>query len=240
MSKMNHELQAALAHVAVKQPAAQGLPDAAHTIGRVGIVGANPAGIGIAMSLLDADIPVTVFELTKQVLDVAIAQARSAYHMAVEQGGLAAAARDRRMALLAGSINFHHLKDCDVVIDALATDSGTKARLFRKLDQTARPGAILVSCVSPGAVDRLAASTRRAGEVVGLQLSCPAQVGQTWTLVPGTASAGQALATLIALVQHLGKACVVAGDLGGDASQAGALQRGEEGAMPWRVDQIVE
>jgi 3-hydroxyacyl-CoA dehydrogenase len=240
MSRLHHEAQAGFALAAVNRPATNALPLMPHGVRRVGIVGANATGIGIAMSLLDADIPVTVFELERASLDKGIATARSAYGAAVAQGRLAAASRERRMGLLAGTINFHHLKDCDLVIEAVSTELGIKAELFRRLDDTVKPGAILVTCSSPASVDHLAACTRRAGEVIGLQLSSPAHVGETWTLNPGKASAGQSLATVLALVQHLGKACAVSGNLGSDAGHAGAMPRIEHGGLAWQVSRIVE
>lgn len=239
MSKVNHELQAALAHVAPSRPANNALPATPQTVGRVGIVGANTLGIGVALRLLEADIPVTVFELDRASLGEGIAMARSAFQDA-GQDGEPATARERRMALLAGTINFHHLKECDLVIEAVSTDFKSKGKLFRRLDETVKPGAILVTGTSPSRVDQLAACTRRAGEVMGLQVSRPAHAGETWTLVPGKASAGQALATVVALVQHLGKACAVSSELGSGAGHENGNEDIEHHATAWQVERIVE
>ena len=240
MSKVNHEAIEDLASVAINRSPANGLSMAPHALKRVGIVGANATGIGIAMSLLDADIPVTIFELERAALAEGIALARSSYQDAVAHGRLAAAAGERRMALLAGSINFHHLKDCDLVIEAVTATIDAKGRLFRRLDETVKPGAILASCTSPASVDHLAACTRRAGEVLGLHLSSPSHVGETWTLVPGKASSGQSLATVVALVQHLGKACVVSGSAANGAGHETHAQGVGDQAAAWQVDQALD
>lgn len=241
MSKLNHA-QEGRAPLPTDRPALNGAAIASHTVKRVGIVGANQTGMGIAMQLLDADIPVTVFELDRTSLDRGIALARSGYQAAVLQRRLDCASRDRRMALLSGSINFHHLKDCDLVIEAVSTDIEAKGALFRRLDETVRPGAILMTCSSPSRVDQLAASTRRAGEVLGLHLSCPAQVGETWTLIPGKGNSGQSLATMVALVQHLRKTCVVSGGWAGVGARDSSPQRDSDGAdaVSWHVDQAQE
>ncbi len=233
MSNVQHEMQAGVADAAANRPAMNGLPMAPHTIRRIGIVGANATGMGIAMNLIEADIPVTIFELERTPLDEGIAAARSAYQAAVAQGRLAATARDRRMGLLAATINFHHLKDCDLVIEAVSAEPGSKGELFRRLDHTVKQGAMLVTCTSPAKVEYLAACTRRMGEVLGLHLSRPAHVGETWTLIPGKASAGQSLATMVALAQYLGKACVVSGGWSADADHGG-------GTRSWRVDHAME
>ncbi|NNG21730.1 3-hydroxyacyl-CoA dehydrogenase family protein [Telluria aromaticivorans] len=240
MSKANHEVHDSRAPVAVNRAPVHGLSMTPHAVRRVGIVGANRAGIGIAMSLLDADIPVTIFELERASLAQGIAKARSSYQDAVLQGRLAAASGERRMALLAGTIHFHHLKDCDLVIEAVSAEIGTKGKLFRRLDETVKPGAILVTCSSPAEVGQLAACTRRAGEVLGLHLSCPPHVGETWTLVPGKASSGQALATMIALAQHLRKACVVSGRWDSNVSHETGTSGVDHDAAPWQIDQATE
>ena len=240
MNKLNLEVHDGLAAVPVGRSQVNGLSTTPHTVRRVGIVGANTTGIGIAMSLLDADVPVTIFDLERASIGKGIAMARAGYQDAVRHGRLDAGGGERRMALLAGCVNFHHLKDCDLVIEAVPTDSGSKASLFRRLDDTVKPGAILMTCTSPTRIDQLAASTRRAGEVLGLHLSCPPGVGETWTLVPGKGSSGETLATVVALAQHLGKACVVSGSPGGDASHESSTWGVEGDAVPWQVDQIME
>lgn len=188
MSNMNDERRGALA-------LANATP---RTVGRVGIIGANTTGTGIAMNLLDADVPVTLFDLAREPLGQGMALVRSAYQGAVDQGRLTPDQRDRRMALLAGTVYFHHLKDCDLIIEAGST--ADKERLFRGLDQVARPGAVLMAhAAAPGGVDRLARCTRRGGEVLGWQLPGPADAGGACEFVCGKDTSAQALATVIAL-----------------------------------------
>jgi 3-hydroxyacyl-CoA dehydrogenase len=197
MSNMNDESRDALA-LANAGP---------RPVGRVGIIGANTMGAGIANKLLEAGIPVTLFDLGRAALDRAMAPVRPA---------------DRRMALLAVTVNFHHLKDCDLIIEAVCTDMAGKEKLFRRLDQTAKPGAILMTLASRGGVDRVAGCTRRSGEVLGLHCTGSADAGGTWELVCGKGTSAQALATAIAFAPMFhGVAPVPDGDA-------------------WRVDLILE
>ena len=201
MSNMNHENQDALA-----------LEDAGpRSIGRVGIIGATRMSVDIAMRLLDADVPVTLWERERASLAEGIALAQSSYQEAVAQGNLAPQARERRMALLAGTVNFHHLKDCDLVIDVGCMDSAARESLFHRLDQVTKPGAILMTRVSQG-VDSLARCTRRAGEVLGLHVPSPGSPDQALALVPGTSTSSETLATLIALAGKLRQVVAVAGE----------------------------
>jgi 3-hydroxyacyl-CoA dehydrogenase len=177
----------------------------ARPVGRVGIIGANTIGVGIAMRLLDADIPVTLLDRERAALDKALTAARSRCQDAVTNGELAADARDRRMALLAGTVYFHHLKDCDLIIDTVATEMGIKEKLFRLLDEVARPGAILVTCGVIGEVDHLARLTRRQGEVLGLRLPSPASETQMPQFVRARGTSDETLTTVTALAEKLRK-----------------------------------
>jgi 3-hydroxyacyl-CoA dehydrogenase len=184
---------------------------AQRSIGRVGITGATRMSVGIAMRLLDADIPVTLWEPERTSLAEGTALARSTYQDAVAQGTLAPHMGERRMGLLAGTVNFHHLKDCDLVIDLACTDTSAKESLFHRLDQITKPGAILMTRISHG-VDRLARCTRRSDQVLGLHVPSPGSPGQPWELVSGTWTSRETLATLIALAGKLQQDVAVSGE----------------------------
>jgi 3-hydroxyacyl-CoA dehydrogenase len=159
--------------------------------------------MGIAQSLLEADIPVTVFELARDTLDLATAATRSDYQKAVSAGALTAAQRDRRVALLAATVNLHHLKDCDVIVDALCTDTAVKEGLFRRLNEVARPGAVLMACAAHADVTdlrRTVALMRFPENGVGMRLSDGAG---KWELVPAKGTSERALATAGWVVQNL-------------------------------------
>jgi 3-hydroxyacyl-CoA dehydrogenase len=185
--------------------------DSARSVGRVGIIGANAMGIGIAISMLDADVPVTLFDVERDALDSGISLARSAYGNAVTTGELSPDQRDRCMALLAGTVNFHHLKDCDLIIDATTTDRASKVALFRRLDQVARLGAVLMTDVSNVSVDHIAGYTRRHGEVLGLRVARTATSGGTWKIVPGKDTSSATLGIVNALARQLREIAVVCG-----------------------------
>lgn len=183
----------------------------ARTVGRVGIIGANAMSLDIVVSLLNADVPVTLFEREREPLDRVIALARSGYRTAVAIGALRPDERDRRMALLAGTVNFHHLKDCDLIVDATCTDRAGKEQLFRQLDQVAKPGAVLTTQASDAGVDHIAGCTRRSGDVLGLHVSGSSNTGEIWQIVPGKDTSGASLATVIALARKLHQVATVPG-----------------------------
>ena len=182
------------------QPARRGPEADRHQpAGRVGIMGATAAGIGIARSLLTADIPVTLHEAARESLDQATAALRSEYQESVGKGELTPAQRDRRVALLAATINLHHLKDCDVIVDALGMDLATREALVRRLNEVARPDAVLMTRAAD--LDQIAAVARFPANVLGYHLSGSATA---WELVPAKATSRGTLAAATRLLATLG------------------------------------
>lgn len=189
MSNMNDESRGALA-LANAEPRA---------LGRVGIIGAGAAGSGIAIKLLDADVPVTLVDASRESVAQAIGQIRAGYQAGLDQGALAAEKIERRMALLTGTDYFHHLKDCDLIIEAGDADLDASEDLFRRLDQVAKPGAILMTNAAPGGVDRVARGTRRGGEVLGWRVPDPVGASGMGELVCGKQTSADTLASVMAL-----------------------------------------
>lgn len=191
-------------------------------VGRVGIIGANAIGIGIAASLLEAGVPVTLFELERESLDRGIALARP------EPGGC-----DRRSALLAGTVNLHHLKDCDLIVDAVDADRAGKEKLFRRLDQVAKPGAVLMTHAPHASVDHLAWCTRRPADVLGLHVETSPASGETWKLVRGKDTSDQTLGTVTALARKLPRLPAVS-DL------CHRMPADAHGAAAWEIDRALD
>ena len=203
------------------------------TVGRVGIIGANAMSLGIAVSLLGADVPVTLFEPRRESLDEVIELVRSGYRTAAAKGELGKDERDRRMALLAGTVNFHHLKDCDLIVDAEPGDRTDKEKLFRRLDQVARFGAVLTTRASNTSVDQIAGCTRRRGDVLGLHVLASSDAEEIWTIAPGKETSGEALGTVIALARKLRKVAAVRANSHGIVCDAKSVASRE-------IDQVLE
>lgn len=178
--------------------------DTVRSVGRVGIIGANGMSIGLAVGLAAADIPVTVFD-EREALDQGLALLRASYTDAVSRGALTADQRQRRLALFGPAVRFHHLKDCDLVIEVMSIDAAIREKFFRYLDEIGKPSAIMVANASGYCLDRIARCTRRPGDVLGLRFPDPGILTQKATLVRARETSGEAFATAAALLTDIGK-----------------------------------
>ncbi len=217
------------------------------SIDAVGIIGAGTMGGGIAMNFLNAGIPVTLLELRQEALDRGLATIRRNYENSARKGKLTAEQVEARMALLTPTLSYDDLANADLVVEAVFEEMGVKEAVFGRLDDVAKPGAILASNTSTLDVDCIAQFTRRPADVLGTHFFSPANVMKLLEVVRGKATAPDVLATVMALARRIGKTAVVSGVCDGFignrmieqySRQAGFLL--EEGALPQQVDRAME
>ncbi|HYN59734.1 MAG TPA: 3-hydroxyacyl-CoA dehydrogenase NAD-binding domain-containing protein, partial [Rubrivivax sp.] len=155
-----------------------GLPEGTATrpVKKVGIIGAGTMGGGIAMNFLNKGIPVAIVETQQAALDRGQATIRKNYENTAAKGRMTQADVEARMAALSPSLELASLADCDLIIEAVFENMAIKKELFAKLDQIAKPGAILASNTSYLNVDEIASATTRPQDVVGMHFFSPANV----------------------------------------------------------------
>ncbi|MFC5606000.1 3-hydroxyacyl-CoA dehydrogenase NAD-binding domain-containing protein [Variovorax soli] len=242
----------ALRHIFMAERAASKIPDVPEDtpkrdIKTVGVIGAGTMGGGISMNFLNAGIPVKILEMKQEALDRGIGIIKKNYEAQVKKGKLKQDKYDQRMSLLSTTLSYDDLKDCDLIIEAVFEEMGVKEQVFKKLDEVAKPGAILASNTSTLDVNKIASFTKRPQDVVGMHFFSPANVMKLLEVVRGEKTAKDVLATVMALGKKIKKTAVVSGVCDGFignrmieqySRQAGFLL--DEGATPQQVDKAIE
>jgi 3-hydroxyacyl-CoA dehydrogenase len=238
----------ALRHIFAAERAAAKLPDVPadtrlRPIAQVGVIGAGTMGGGITMNFVNAGIPVVLLETAQAQLDKGLATIRRNYENSLKKGKLTQAQLDQRMGLIRPTLDYAALGDADLVIEAVFEEIGVKEQVFRKLDEVARPGAILASNTSYLDLNRIAGFTRRPADVIGLHFFSPANVMRLLEIVRGAATAPDVLATCMALAKKIRKIAVVAGVCDGFIGNRMLARYGaaasaliDAGATPQQVD----
>jgi 3-hydroxyacyl-CoA dehydrogenase len=213
----------------------------------VGVIGAGTMGGGIAMSFLNAGLPVTVLESTPEALARGLATIRRNYENSAHKGKLTERQVEQRMALLQPTLSYDDLRNADLIVEAVFEEYAVKQAVFQKLDAVAKPGAILASNTSTLDVDRLAACTSRPRDVLGMHFFSPANVMKLLEIVRGKDTAKDVLATALAVGKAIRKTAVVArvcdGFIGNRMLEPYLRQAGfllDEGALPQQVDRAIE
>ena len=242
----------ALRHAFFGERAASKIPDVpgdtpTRKVDSVAVIGAGTMGGGIAMNFLNAGVPVTLLETKQEALDRGVATIRKNYEGTVKRGKLTAEKLESRMALLKPTLSYDDIKAADLVIEAVFEEMGVKESVFRKLDQVAKPGAILASNTSTLDVNKIAGFTKRPQDVVGMHFFSPANVMKLLEVVRGAKTAKDVLATVMQAAKKIRKTAVVSGVCDGfignrmvEQYLRQALFLLEEGASPQQVDAAME
>jgi 3-hydroxyacyl-CoA dehydrogenase len=216
-------------------------------IASVAVVGAGTMGGGIAINFANAGIPVTLLEAKQEALDRGLAGIRKIYEGAVAKGKLKPDEAQKRGALITPSLDYAAASQADLIIEAVFEDIAVKKEVFRKLDAVAKRGAILATNTSTLDVDRIAAFTKRPGDVLGLHFFSPANVMRLLEVIRAKKTRKDVLATAMAVARRIGKTAVVSGVCDGfignrmiNAYSRQALLMLEEGASPQQVDAAIE
>ncbi|RQU15513.1 3-hydroxyacyl-CoA dehydrogenase [Burkholderia cenocepacia] len=242
----------ALRHAFFGERAASKIPDVPadtplREVRRVGVIGAGTMGGGIAMNFVNAGLPVTLLETKQDALERGLATIRRNYDAQVKKGKLTQEKLDARIALITPTLSYDDLKDADLIVEAVFEELGVKEQVFKKLDDVAKPGAILASNTSTLDVDKIAAFTKRPQDVVGMHFFSPANVMKLLEVVRGAQTAKDVLATVMAVAKKIRKTAVVSGVCDGFIGNRmieqyirQALFMLEEGALPAQVDRAIE
>ena len=243
---------AALRHVFQAERTAshiQGVPDdtPVRPIAKVGVIGAGTMGGGIAMSLINAGLPVVLLETKQDALDRGLANIRRNYQGALRKGTLNEASLAQRLALITATLDYALMHDVDLVIEAVFESMDVKRQVFETLDGVVRQGAILASNTSALNLDDIANFTRRPQDVIGLHFFSPANVMRLLEVVRGAQTAKDVLATVMRLAKTMGKIAVVSGVCDGFIGNRMLARYGAAahdlimmGALPPQVDAALQ
>ena len=249
---MDSPVSKSLRHIFFAERAAQrvdGLPPKTPTreIRAVAIIGAGTMGTGIAINFLNAGIRTHLLEVGQEALERGVSRIRENYEGQIKKGRMDAKKRDATLALLVPTLQYADIAGDDLVIEAVFEDMGVKEKVFRQLDATMKPGAILASNTSTLDLDQIALYTKRPQDVIGLHFFSPANVMKLLEVVRGAQTAPEVLATAMALAKKIRKTAVVSGVCDGFIGNrminqyfAQSLQMVDEGASPQQIDAAVE
>jgi 3-hydroxyacyl-CoA dehydrogenase len=215
-------------------------------IGRIGVIGGGTMGAGIAVSVLDAGLPVTMIERDEAALARGRANVEKVYDGLVAKGRMTPDAKAAVMARWSGSTVYDALAEADIVIEAVFEDMEVKKAVFAELDRVCKPGAVLATNTSYLDIDQLAATISRPQDVIGLHFFSPANLMKLLEIVVPARVATDVVATAFELAKRLRKTAVRAGVCDGFiGNRILAVYRQvadymmEDGASPYQIDKAV-
>jgi 3-hydroxyacyl-CoA dehydrogenase len=226
-----------------------GLPESATAtpVHSAGVVGAGTMGGGIAICFANAGIPVTLLDASAAGLERGLTGIEKTYQSMVDRGRLSAMDKTTRMALIRATLDYHELRDADVIVEAVFEDVDLKRAIFKKLDAVAKPGAVLATNTSTLDIDKIAEITTRPADVIGMHFFSPANVMPLLEVVRTARTSPTTIKTVMELARPLRKTPVLASvcyGFIGNRMMEGYAREAErmvlEGATPRQIDGVLE
>ncbi|HAD09825.1 MAG TPA: 3-hydroxyacyl-CoA dehydrogenase [Porticoccaceae bacterium] len=216
------------------------------TIQTGAVIGAGTMGGGIAMNFANAGIPVKLLDMSQENLNKGLAVIRGNYENTAKKGRISPADVEQRMGLIEPVLSYDDIKDVDIVIEAVFENMDIKKDVFKTLDTTCKPGAILATNTSTLDVDEIASVTGRPQDVIGMHFFSPANVMRLLENVRGEKTADDVINTVMKFSKKLGKIGVLVGVCDGFVGNRMLHARTresaflvEEGATPEQVDKVL-
>lgn len=176
---------------------------------RVAVIGSGTMGRGIAQSAALAGHRVTLFDLTDELLDIAVRNIRQAIDEGVRRGKTAPDTAARAGKAIATTTELGDAARAKLVIEAVPEDMELKRKVFGRLDAAAPPHTILASNTSSLSISAIAAATQRPDRVIGLHYFNPAHLMKLVEIIRGDLTGDETIATCREFVEGLGKTPVL-------------------------------
>ena len=181
-------------------------------INEVGIIGAGQMGSGIAHVVALAGYNVVLNDLERIRFDTAIETIRKNMARQVGRGIIEADAIEPAIGRISFAEDFSAFGNSDLVLEAATEDEAVKRSIFKELCPHIRRNAIVGSNTSSISITRLAASTDRPEQFIGIHFMNPVPLMQLVELIRGIATDDPTFTLSRDFVGTLGKTIAVSED----------------------------
>ena len=181
----------------------------------VGVIGAGQMGHGIAQVAAMSGLAVIMSDINEELVQRGLKTITKILAKGVEKGKMSLADQDAVLGRIRTTVNLRDMAGAEVVIEAATENEPLKFKIFRELDAICAPQAILASNTSSIPIGRIAAQTKRPGQVIGLHFMNPAPVMQLVELIRALATSEETFAVTRDLCLKFGKTPAEASDYPG-------------------------
>jgi 3-hydroxybutyryl-CoA dehydrogenase len=175
------------------------------------VVGAGTMGNGIAQVAATSGYQVTIMDVVPGQLERAQATMAKSADKLLGKGGIS---EEQKQAVLkiSTTMTLDGAAGAELVVEAATENPELKLKLFRDIDQIAKPGAILASNTSSISITKIAAATKRPENVIGMHFMNPVPLMKLVEVIRGLATSAETTAATVEVCRKMGKEPVEAND----------------------------
>ncbi|HET9529365.1 MAG TPA: 3-hydroxyacyl-CoA dehydrogenase family protein [Blastocatellia bacterium] len=186
---------------------------------KIAVIGAGTMGHGIAQVAAQAGLPVSLVDVSRELVERGRSMIESNLKKGVERGKVTqqqmadALARIRTATDLTGSA-----EGADLVIEAVVERLDAKRELFAKLDDICARQTVLATNTSSLSIASIASATRRPDRVIGMHFFNPVHIMKLLEIVTGAETSDETLRVALDVASRMGKEAITVKDTPGFAT----------------------
>ncbi|NLV87967.1 MAG: 3-hydroxybutyryl-CoA dehydrogenase [Tissierellia bacterium] len=174
---------------------------------KIGILGRGTMASGIVQIFAQKDYEVTMWVRSIDENDprASVRSIEKGLSRLVEKERITKENMDRTLNNISITTSYDDLKDCDLIIEAIAENMDLKKEIFAKLDEICKEDAILATNTSSLSITEIANATNRPDKVIGMHFFNPVPVMKLVEIIKGIATSEETKNAIIELSKGLGK-----------------------------------
>ena len=183
------------------------------------VIGAGTMGNGIAHVFAQYGFAVTLCDIKPEFVDRAMKTITANLDRQVKKGVLSEDQKKQTLDRIKTSTNLEQAcQEADLVVEAATENDAIKKDIFRTVDRSTKPAAILASNTSSISITEIAAVTRRPEKVVGMHFMNPVSVMKLVEIIRGLSTSNDTFGVVKELTERLEKVPVEVNDYPGFVS----------------------
>ncbi|WP_205512494.1 3-hydroxyacyl-CoA dehydrogenase family protein [Longitalea arenae] len=177
----------------------------------IAVIGAGTMGNGIAHVFAQNGFTVNLIDVHAAQLEKAIQTIQKNFDRQIAKGAATEEQKNKALAQLTTYTDLvQGVKEAELIVEAATENIELKLNIFKQLDALAPAQAVLATNTSSISITRIAAVTKRPGQVIGMHFMNPVPVMKLVEIINGYATSQTVTDTIVALSKQLGKVpCVV-------------------------------
>ncbi len=172
---------------------------------KVAVIGSGTMGNGIAHSFASNGYKVVLHDIKKEFLDNGIATIEQNLNRFFKKGKINSEDIESTLNNITSTIDINDISDVDLVIEAATEDFNIKSSLFGSLDKITHPNCILATNTSSISINKIADSTKRAHNVIGMHFMNPVPIMKLVEIIKTNRTSSETLDKIIDIAESLGK-----------------------------------
>ncbi|WP_416242599.1 3-hydroxybutyryl-CoA dehydrogenase [Azospira sp. APE16] len=171
----------------------------------IGIVGAGTMGNGIAQAFAVSGFDVILTDISEAAVQKGVATISGSLDRLIKKEKMTAEQKAAALAKIQTATDVAALKGVDLIIEAATENFELKTKIFKQLDELAKPEAIIASNTSSISITKLAATTKRPAQVIGMHFFNPVPMMALVEVIRGLQTSDATYAAVETLSKAIGK-----------------------------------